>query len=736
MKHFTHIFALAGLLFIINSFPCFGQSKINGLGLIRIQKYNDAVKIKPLSANESEPTVSVLVSLSDKASASDLSSAGFNVNHDFSSHAIVSLPISQVEKLAELSSVRHVSFGGKRRKLMDFARAAAGVDNAHNGITILEETSAFKGKDVVLGLYDGGLDPNHPNFKNTDGSSRVSRLWHYTSDYTTDNTLYTAQTIPSFTTDDDDETHATHVAGIMGGSYNSTGKYIKHTNASTGVGTVTNGNIPFYGVAPEAELAFSCGSFSDEAILAGVKNIADYAASVGKPAVINLSLGSNYGPHDGTDDFSAALDEIGKDAIICVAAGNEGSDNMSIHHECTTGNLSVKTILYYNNTYTTSNTGFLDIWASDSNPLTVTVANVNSSGTLSNSTTLKTSANGTKISTGIKSGGTVYYYAGVDPNNNRYNVLIDLDSALPATGRFSITVTGSAGQDIDIYYDGYSTFSDSYYNNSTKLSGYTAGTPDQSINGMACGKNIIAVGSYNTLAKFRSIGSSTADSFGETLGQISSFSSYGTDFFGNKLPHVVAPGSAIISSYSRRYVAKGYDYESASDMCASTTYNGNTEYWGPMQGTSMATPFMSGVAALWLSADPTISVEDLKKVIAFTSTKFTPTSVEIEARQGAGKVSADKGLQYILTQKSIGAIGTVNGDEMALSAYVENGTLFLVLAGADGFNASLTDMQGRTIMQNHSSTNTLSLPISGLQRGIYILRVVSGNHHITRKLTI
>lgn len=734
MNHFTHVFT--ALIIAITSLSVCGQSKINGIGLIRLQKYNEATKIKPLSANQTEPMVSVIVSLEDNAIATDLSDAGYNVNHDFNSHAIVSLPISRVEKLAELPSVRHISFGGKRRKLMDFARAATGVDNAHTGITVFDETSAFKGNNVVLGLYDCGLDPNHPNFKKTDGTSRVSRLWHYASDYTTDYTLYTPETISTFTTDDDDETHATHVAGIMGGSYNSTGKYVKHTSASTGAGTIMNGNIPFYGVAPAAELAFSCGSFSDEAILAGVKNIADYASSVGKPAVINLSLGSNYGPHDGTDDFSAALDEIGKDAIICVAAGNEGSDNISIHHECTTENPTVKTILYYNGAHTTSNTGYLDIWASDSRSLTVTVANVNSSGTLSNSTTLKTSSNGTRISNGIKSTGSVYYYTGVDPNNNRYNALLDLDSALPASGRLSITVTGQAGQEIDMYYDGYSTFSDSYYNNSTKLAGYTAGTPDQSISGMACGKNIIAVGSFNTLASFRSIGSSIADSFGETLGEITSFSSYGTDFLGNKLPHVLAPGSAIISSYSRRYVAKGYDYETAADMCASTTYNGNTEYWGPMQGTSMATPFMSGVASLWLSADLSMSVEDIKKVISLTSTQSDSTSADIEARQGAGKVNAEKGLQYILTQKSIGAIGSVNGDDLALSAIVENGSISLVLAGSDGFDASLTDLQGRTILKHHSATNTMLLPTSGLQRGIYILRVFSGNHYITRKLTL
>ncbi len=733
MRIFTSVF-----LSLLISVSAMAQSKISGLGRIQLEKYNTEAKIRPLSTDESTPVVSVLVSLNDDAQVDDLRQAGYTVNEEFNRFALVSLPISQVENLAELKQVRRVSFGGKRRMLMQHARPASGVTQAHEGIEHNSTTTSFTGNGVVLGLYDGGLDPNHPNFKNTDGSSRVTRLWHYTSDYSTTNKEYTDQTISSFTTDDSDETHATHVAGIMGGSYNRTGKYVNHTNPSTGAGSIINsGNIPYYGVATGAELAFSCGSFADDCILAGVKKIIDYADEQGKPAVVNLSLGSNYGPHDGTDDFSQVLDELGERGIICVAAGNEGADNITIHHNCTSANPTVKTLLFYNSNYGLSNSGILDIWASDGQPLTITIANVDKNGALSNSTTIKTSANGTKLTTGVRSSGTVYYYSGVDSNNGRYNALFEMDEALPSSGRFSITVTGKPGQEIDIYFSGYSEFSNSY-NNSTSniLSGYTAGTPDQSINGMACGKNIIAVGSYNTLSRFRDLSNSGPYGYSESYNEISSFSSYGADFFGNKLPHVVAPGSAIISSYSRRYVAKGYEDESASDMCASTTYNGNTEYWGPMQGTSMATPYMSGVAALWLEADPSLDVQDIKEVIAMTSTSFASSKATVEQREGHGKLNADKGLVYILGKKTTGAIGSVESDAHALATVVENGLLSITLAGADGFTATLTDIQGRTVCAASSPSNQLSLSTSSLDRGIYILRVQSGTNSLTCKLVL
>lgn len=732
MRVFTSV--VLSLFFALASF---GQSKINGLGIIELEKYKEATKIKPLSADEQAPVISVLVSLNEFATPDDIRNAGFTVDHEFNRFALVSLPITEVEELSELEQVRRVSFGGKRRMLMDCARAASGVDKAHSGIQYGEFTKSFTGKGVVLGLHDGGLDPNHPNFKNIDGSSRVTRLWHYTSDYTTANTQYTDQTITKFTTDDATETHATHVAGIMGGSYNRTGKYVNHTNPETGAHTIVNsGDIPYYGVATGAELAFSCGSFSDDAILAGVKNIIDYAETQGKSAVVNLSLSSNYGPHDGTDDFSQVLDELGERGIICVAAGNEGSDNITIHHKCTADNPTVKTMLYYNSSYASSNEGILDIWASDNQPLTVTISNINSSGTVSKSTTLSTSASNKKISTGVKSGGSVYYYTGVDSNNGRYNALLEFNSALPSSGRFAISVTGKAGQEIDIYFSGYSEFTNSYYNNSTTLSGYTAGNPDQSINGMACGKNILAVGAYTTRRSFSDLSNSGPWNFGETYNDICTFSSYGPDFFGNKLPHVVAPGSAIISSYSRRYVAKGYQYETADDMCASTTYNGNTEYWGAMQGTSMATPFMSGVAALWLEADPSLDINDFKEVISLNSTRFESSKATVDDRQGAGRLNADQGLVYIIGKKLAGAINSVESDQQALATSLENGMLNIALAGGYGFTASLLDMQGRTVAVEKSPSSLLTLSTSGLQHGIYILRVQSGSYFITRKIIL
>lgn len=57
-----------------------------------------------------------------------------------------------------------------------------------------------------------------------------------------------------------------------------------------------------------------------------MQNVIDYAKSVDKPAVVNLSLGNLLGPHDGSDAICQALTRQGKEAIICVASGNDGEN--------------------------------------------------------------------------------------------------------------------------------------------------------------------------------------------------------------------------------------------------------------------------------------------------------------------------------------------------------------------------------------------------------------------------
>ena len=92
----------------------------------------------------------------------------------------------------------------------------------------------------------------------------------------------TPEKIKALTTDDPLTTHGTQTAGIAAGGY-------RDNN--------------WYGVAPGADIVL-CGmpetELNDVRVAHCISYIDDYAHRVNKPYVINISLGCNAGPHDGT----------------------------------------------------------------------------------------------------------------------------------------------------------------------------------------------------------------------------------------------------------------------------------------------------------------------------------------------------------------------------------------------------------------------------------------------------
>lgn len=701
------------------------QHKINPAGRRILKKYHTEAALSR-SAVAAEPTIAMIVRTDSDNAAQLLADSGYTVAADLGTIAIINAPLTAAERLAASKPIRSISFGNKRRMLMHATRNVTGINDVHDGIGVNNEVYAFTGDGVILGLMDDGLYPNHLNFQ-----GRVERLWHF--DYNSKSVKeYDASTVSQFSTDDKEATHATHVAGIMTGGYMGA--------ATFGLdGQVVSGSMPHYGVAPDATLAFSCGDLYDEYIIQGVKNIIDYAESQGKPVAVNLSLGSNGGPHDGSDDLCTALDELGRRAIICVAAGNEGADDLSIEKTFTATDNTLYTIPYYNSNYIDSHYGELDIWSDSEQSFTVTIGTVNSSGTITNETILPTSTNGQELelTRGVKSGnnyGGVYYSSGVDENNGRYTTYLYFDQALPSTGRFVITVNGHDGQTVNLWFDGYSTFTNRYNPDSNPFDGYSKGSPDQSINSMACGKNTLSVGAYCTSTSWTRLNGNQGSNY-ETEGAHASFSSYGRDFNRRMLPEVSAPGSTLISSFSSAYVEGGYGNsygESASDMVAKAGPSTAPDYWGPMDGTSMATPVATGTMALWLQADPTLTIDKVREVINATSHRdeFVQAAPD---RFGAGKLDAAKGIQYILTQAALEDL-TTDGRQVA----VETGgrTIGIMAAGASRLTATLYDLQGRIAATASARSNQLSLDAANLSAGLYILKVSSDNLNYSTKITL
>ena len=739
--------------------PLNAQSKISAAGQLWLNENRAAVTRQRVhvknNAAADEPAASILViaTFAPGYSSRDIDIDGVEIRDERAGMAIISVPVDAIEELAGQNAIATLDFGGMKEVSMDFARTSANIDavTTGSGLTSYGDGTTFTGKGVITGLMDSGIDPNHANFKDADGNLRVKRVYSMSGNDGKFHEYSTPTDIADFTTENDEETHGTHVAGIMAGGFRDRlTKYVKMPQGDSPNGfaiPIRAAANPFYGVAYESDIAMAAGTLSDANIVEGVRQIVEYAKSEGKPVVVNLSLGSTTGPHDGTDGLSRYLDSFAEDAVICVSAGNDGDYPIHISKDFTGSDTEVKTFAEVNTAAVSNNTmsGWVDTWSADATPLDITVD-------MYDTTTGKSLGSiSTKGATGVVSmcssaysrygytynsvfntyfNGYVQMLGMLDSSNNRYNVRISI-TAIPASTNVALAVTaeGKEGQHIDMYGSTRVILSD------RSMAGWSAGSPDGSLNDMACGENLICVGSYTTRNYWGTLNGSKLSRIvleKYPIEGISPFSSYGKTFQGVARPDICAPGAGIISSYSTPFITKNISNPD-NTYCAKLTSGSRTDYWGEMDGTSMSCPVVSGVMALWLKAEPTLKAAGIKRIFASTAKNDTHTA-DAPERWGAGKIDALEGMKYILDGKA--AIGTVwaDADERLVVTPVADGYEVFV-AGETNLSVTLHDMQGRAVATARGADGKATVVTSGLARGIYVLSVQGSTGRLTRKVT-
>lgn len=714
-----------------------GQSKLSPMGRMIVSDYME-MKTLNSTAPVADPEYAALITLKSAADVDQLTDAGIDIVSNLGTIVTANIPVSRMEEISSLPGVVYLQCGETQTSSMNFARPAGGVDEAQQGFTLNGTSHSYDGTGVVTGLFDTGMDANHCNFKDDSNATRVQRLWWYRSTNGSA-TQYTNATVSSFSTDNSGESHATHVAGIMAGSYKGSGQVAQLTNAATGAGiTVGAADMPYYGVATGSTLAFSVGSLADANIINGVTNIVNYAEQQGMPCVVNLSLGSNSGPHDGTSTYSAALSALGKRAIICMSAGNEGESPLYVFKEFSSDTDDLKTMITPANISNgKSVTGIVDVWGKTSKVLSVSWAVYNASTrALSTIATISTAGASQSISssTAVFStafSGSIRMVSELNPLNNRYHVQCQLSSVTrkttATTSYLALVVKAVDGEAVYVYGNSSATFT------SNSLVGWTTGSTDGTINDGACAENIISVGASTSAKYFATLSRGAYAYTGSTApGTIAPFSSYGYTFQGEPKPDLVGPGSAIVSSYSRYYVSA--NNLGNSSLCASATRAGVTNYWGPMQGTSMSCPFMSGVVALWLQANPNLKYEDIMDVIK-NSSDFNSITMRPAVRWGAGQVNAVEGLKYILTNTGIGTVATDDPAKAVVLTPVMGG-YEITVAGVAEVRASLYSISGVEAAHVSASGNSATIATDGVQSGIYVLAVDTPAGRYTTKLVV
>ena len=504
------------------------------------------------------------------------------------------VPLSDIARLAADPAVSAAEGARQLQLTLDVVRSSINSGGiwygALDGSSVDFGTNL--GSGVVVGFVDSGIDYNHADFY-TEGSpnkTRILSIWDqtdaggpnpsgfaYGSEWTRTQIDNEIDGSPAgIVRQTDTVGHGTHVAGIA-------------------VGDGTAGASGLAGLAPKADIIMVKSNLQNSKVIDGMSYIVAKAAAAGKRAVINLSLGGHYGPHDGTSTFETGVAAIAASTPVVVAMGNEEDDEVHATSVVALSGTSVFTV------------------ASDAGVTSLEVDFWVPSGDIY-SAVISTSPTGTQTAaclpgldcTGMTIAGhtiDVYNSPSGHPSGDR-QITVDVAKGggfTALTWRISLTRQANSGTG---RVDGYITTSYSSFTTLVDYSG-TVAAP-------ATANNVIAVGSYcsrNTWKAFDSSNWTDTDCIlAGKLGNISYFSNRGPTRDGRQKPDVAAPGQRIASSLSAD--------QSPAAAANVKTPDGKHKF---SNGTSMAAPVIAGAVARTLEKQTGITAAQIRSNIQATA---------------------------------------------------------------------------------------------------------------------
>ena len=162
------------------------------------------------------------------------------------------------------------------------------------------------------------------------------------------------------------------------------------------------------------------------------------------------------------------------------------------------------------------------------------------------------------------------------------------------------------------------------------------------------------------------------------------------------------------------------------DYVSKVTDDAGKEYfWTPAMGTSMATPYVAGSLALWLEADPTLTMDTVKEIIAATATRDEDVISGNPVQWGAGKFNAYAGLAEVIRRSSVADVATDITDRLIVTR--DGSTITATLPAAAAVNARLVSTSGATVLSTASTGDSVTLDVSSVPSGIYLLNVNGGH---------
>ncbi len=561
--------------------------------------------------------------------------------------------------------------------LMDRSKVVTRADIVHT-------TRGLEGAGVVVGVVDSGIDASHPDFRFPDGRSRIK--WHLdlsrkplglhpdlearfkvssaSGDFGAvmnnddiDAAILAKSGIPSDTVG-----HGTHVAGI----------------AAAGSTTA------YGGMAPKADLVIVHATRENDTIdpvdmVLGAQFVMDRAESMGEPAVVNLSLGTDFGPHDGTLSWETMLAGLLGSAhpghAIVAAAGNSGSIAESPVHAGV--HVAPGATFRVGMDGGRASSANVSIWVALRPDADVKIGLEGPSGAI-----IPLTERGTQFGRNVlvKDENDVTlekYNAGVIFGEGRSQNLVPPTSsgAIVAlsgqfqAGRYNVTLEGNGDAELYMQVSG-----------DVRGFSFTSPVREGTINLPATHPDIIGVGCTVSRSNWTSIagipvtfgiprldgvgGRALSGDMAPLVGDVCWFSSAGPNLNGVPKPEIGAPGGTIISAMSVDAPPSSGRSVFHTESCP---LGGRQfpdrrclqidETHAVLTGTSMSSPMVAGGVALLLQADPTLTQSEIAMLLQAGAHHFRGAS-PYEGQAGVGELDVESSLLALRAYRAGSREGT------------------------------------------------------------------------------
>lgn len=511
---------------------------------------------------------------------------------------------------------------------------------------------AFTGEGVVVGVTDIGFDFTHPMF----AATQIGAFWDMLSRDTTTSTLLTGRDYDTpalrqlqHSYDALEQTHGTMIMGVAVGTYDR-----------------------YRGMAPDADVVVVNGVLSNnswqldslqKAKLAGVNYkfdefayMFDYAQRQGKPCVINMSAGSRQSFGDDFDVYNQRASQLsGPGRIIVASAGNNGHDLVSIHKttQQTTAGSKLQT--------GTSELCYLFFQAKGDAECQLLYSPDN--GATKHPLPQELYA---RIDTLSDYDGTPVQYLVLQPKALKQKGFATLYAQLTGQGEATLYTQGVTFQNSG-QPDGF--------NEAT--SGYGVGMP-------GAYDDVICVGNTHHRHDANNFRGEPITWHPHTpLGEICHYSSVGPRIDGYQKPDICAPGCYVATSVSSFCEEAHPEWVQTNDDVQRIEAQDRTYAWRVDCGTSLAAPVVTGIIALWLQADPTLTPQCIKDIFRRTARHPDPTLPYPNALYGYGEIDAYAGLLDVLGMTDIEGVSTYQPQGITFALQDHRLTLRFAVPAAD-----------------------------------------------------